>query len=97
MSRPQWTYEPNGSPLEANTGGGNAEQTINLPPGTTAFFLSAKTQSARVTLNDEAATATNGMVIIAGAQPLFVPVGYPYKIRFIGEAANCELNVIPLR
>lgn len=97
MSRPQWTYEPNGPCLEANTGGGNTEQTIVLPAGTTAMLLSSKTASARITLDDTAATATNGIIVVAGAQPMFIPVGYPYKVRFVGEAANSELNVLPLK
>lgn len=81
---------------ESATSTGTAnKQTITKPPGANGMFLSAKTNNARVTFDgtDPGAGAAPGLIIAAGAQPVFFP--FATDIEFVSEAAaNSELNVL---
>lgn len=77
-----------------STGTGN-KQTITKPKNATSMMLSAKTNNARVTFDgtDPGAGAAPGLIVVAGAQPVFFP--FATDIEFVSEAAaNAELNVL---
>lgn len=86
---------------QLTTGAGNTEQTLVLDVDCTALYLSARTANAYVTFNNTVAASTNGIEILSGAQPVFFPIGYQahgaHTLRYIGQAANCVLNVLQLR
>lgn len=50
-------------------------QAIALPPNCTSMILAAETAAVFVTFDDTAASATNGLPIISGAQPVYIPLG----------------------
>jgi len=54
---------------------GDSMNTITLAATCVAVILDARAQSVAVTFDDTTPTATNGIVIIAGAQPVYIPVG----------------------
>lgn len=91
---------------QLNSGAGNTEQTLNLDKDCNAVLLSARTANAYVTFNDTAAAAGNGIEIIAGAQPVLIPLGFHAgprvaatggsPLRMIGASANALLNVLQL-
>ncbi len=76
------------------------EQTITLEPTCVALILGARTQSVSVTFDDSAPSATNGLVIVAAAQPVYLPVGYhahaSHNLKAIGLAAGGFLDVVQL-
>ena len=77
-----------------STGTGN-KQTLTKPPNANGMSLSAKTNNARVTFDgtDPGAGVAPGLIIIAGAQPVFFP--FATDIEFVSEiAGNSELNVL---
>lgn len=77
-----------------STGTGN-KLTLARPAWANACMLSAKTNNARVTFGgeDPGAGAAPGLIIVAGAQPVFFP--FATDIEFVSEAAaNSELNVL---
>lgn len=81
---------------EAATSTGTAnKQTLTKPRNATAMMLSAKTNNARVTFDgtDPGAGVAPGLIVIAGAQPVFFP--FATDIEFVSEAAAAsELNVL---
>lgn len=85
---------------QLTTGAGNTEQTLTLNRDCVAVVLSSRTGNAYVTFNDTAATSSNGIEIIAAAQPIYVPLGYHanpnHTLRVIGSAINTLLNVVQL-
>ena len=70
-----------------STGTANV-QSIPVPKGANAMFICAETTGARVTFDGTTPDATHGIVIIAGAQPLFVPIGAAQSIQFVSAAAG---------
>lgn len=79
----------------ATSSGTGNKQTITKPSSATSMMLSAKTNNARVTFDgtDPGAGAPPGLVIVAGAQPIFFP--FAADIEFVSEiAGNSELNVL---
>lgn len=92
---------------QLNTTGGNTEQTLTLDSDCTALLLSARTGNAYVTFNNTTASSSNGIEILAGAQPVYIPIGFhaaptgglPTQgtvLRVIGSAASTILNVLQL-
>jgi hypothetical protein len=81
---------------ESATSTGTADiKTITKPPNANGMYLSAKTNNARVTFDGTApgAGVAPGLIIVAGAQPVFFP--FATDIKFVSEiAGNSELNVL---
>lgn len=96
MPRVYKTYDlpqGGGTHAQATTGAGNTVQTISPPQGdASACFVSVRTNNAYITVDGSTPSAANGLEIIAGAQPLFVPLGR--EIKAIGAAANTIVNVL---
>jgi len=65
-----------------------------------AVILDARTQDMFVTFDNTAPSATNGIVVKAGAQPLYVPLGYhahvDHIIRAVEAAATGFLDILQL-
>ena len=75
-------------------------QTITLNPKTVAVLLGARTQSIAVTFDNSTPSATKGLVIVAGAQPVLIPLGYNaegnHNLKAIGLSAGGFLDLIQL-
>lgn len=69
-------------------------KTATRPAEAVGCYLSAKAQSVRVTFDGSTPAATNGLVIIGGAQPVFFPLGDGVTLKALEEAASGELNVM---
>ena len=80
--------------------GVDTAQTILLEKTCVAVVLGARTQSVSVTFDDTVPSATNGLVITAGAQPVYIPVGFHGAVngnlKAIGLAAGGFLDVLQL-
>ena len=75
-------------------------QTLTLEGSCSALLLGARTQSVSITLDNTVPSATNGLVIVAGAQPVYIPLGYHaeanHNLKAIGLAAGGFLDVVQL-
>ena len=75
-------------------------QTLALDPRCAALLLSAKTANVFVTFDNSTPAATNGLEIVAGSQPVLVPLGYyahvNHSLKIIGAAINAVLNVVQM-
>jgi hypothetical protein len=76
-------------------------QTLTLETTCVAVILGARTQSVSVTFDNTTPVAgTNGLVIVAGAQPVFLPLGYhaegSHNLKAIGLVAGGFLDVLQL-
>jgi len=83
-----------GAHVQTTTGAGNSEQTITAPEDAVACFISMRGQNAYVTWNNTAASSANGLELISGAQPLFLPLGFPYVLRYIGAGTDAIINIL---
>jgi hypothetical protein len=54
---------------------GGADTPLVLAPNCNAVILSAETATVFVTFDDTVGSATNGLPIISGAQPVYIPLG----------------------
>lgn len=71
--------------------------TVTLEATCTAVLLSATTANVVVTFDNTTPTATNGIPIIAGAQPVLIPIGYHgHSSHNIKAAAGGVLDVVQL-
>ena len=71
--------------------------TIPLEPTCSAVLLSATGGNVAVTFDNTAPGASNGIPIIAGAQPVLIPVGYHgNENHTIRAAAGGTLDVVQL-
>jgi hypothetical protein len=69
-------------------------QTVAFTRNTSAIILSAEAQNVRVTFDGTTPTSTNGILIISGAQPVTLPIGYSANgIKGLGAAAGGFLHV----
>lgn len=66
-------------------------QAITMNRNTTAVLLAATSQTVFVTFDGTTPTATNGIPIIAGAQPVLIPLAG--SLSGIGAAAGGFLHV----
>lgn len=86
--------------IQLNTGGGNTLQTQVLDETCSALLLSARTGNAYVTWDNTSASASNGLEIVAGANPVYIPLGYnahsSHTLKMIGSAASTLLNIVQL-
>ena len=75
-------------------------QTLTLEPTCTAVMLGARAQSVWVTFDDTTPSATNGIAIVAGAQPVYIPLGYyahaNHNLKALGALAGGFLDVLQL-
>ena len=53
----------------------SAEATVTLEKDCNAIMLAAETAAVFVTFDDTVASATNGIPIVAAAQPVYIPLG----------------------
>ncbi len=71
-----------------------------LAPNCTAVILGARTQNMFVTFDNSVPSASNGIVIVAGAQPVYIPLGYhadgSHTIRAVEGAATGVLDILQL-
>jgi len=71
-----------------------------LAPNCTALLLSARAQNVFVTFDNSAPSASNGLTIVAGAQPVYIPLGYhaeaSHTIRAVEAAATGLLDILQL-
>ena len=91
MPRVYKTYDLD-SHAQGNTGAGNAVTTLTAPAGANACLLSARTANCYAVWDGSTPAATNGLEIVAAAQPVLIPIGN--SIEFIGAAASAILNVV---
>lgn len=71
--------------------------TITLETDCVAVILSATTGNVIVTFDNSTPTSSNGLPIIAGAQPVLMPVGYHANANHaIKAAAGGILDVVQL-
>ena len=65
-----------------------------------ALILNARGQNMFVTFDNTAPSATNGIVIVAGSQPIYIPLGYhaenSHIIRAVEQAATGFLDILQL-
>lgn len=54
---------------------GGVEQVVTLADNCNSVILAAETAAVFVSFDGTAATATNGIPIISGAQPVYIPLG----------------------
>ena len=85
---------------QLNSGGTNTVQTLTFENGCSAIMVSAKTANAFVTFDQSVPAATNGLEIVAGGQPVLIPLGFNahngHQLKMIGAAINAVLNVLQL-
>lgn len=58
------------------------------PAGAEGVIISVNTQDARISFDGSVATATNGLMIKAGSQPLFFPIAVDLSIIGLNAAAS---------
>ena len=68
-------------------------QTIAISQHATAVLLAATAQTVFVTFDGSTPSATNGIPIIAGAQPVLIPLAPSGGVKGIGAAAGGFLHV----
>lgn len=67
------------------------------PAGACGFWISCLTQDCRVSLDGSAATATNGLAIKAGSQPVFLPFSEK-NLSIIGlNATASDVTIVWVR
>lgn len=75
-------------------------QTITLNAKCTAVMVGARAQNVFVTLDDSTPSATKGLVIIQGAQPVYIPLGYHanvnHSLKAIGATTGGFLDLVQL-
>lgn len=94
MARAGKTYDLSGSghAAQQNSTGIADVKTFPNPGNAVAAFVSVKTGAARVSLTGQTPTASVGIVIPAGALPLWVPV--EGDILAAGDGAASDINVL---
>jgi hypothetical protein len=75
------------SPLATGSG-----STITNPLGAHACFITVATQNAYLTLDGTTPSATNGLTLVAGGQPFFLPCGRPLTV--LSATAGAVINVL---
>ena len=79
---------------------GDSVNTILLAVNCVAVVLGARTQSVAVVFDNTTPSATNGIVIVAGAQPVYIPLGYHaegnHNLKSISLVAGGLLDVLQL-
>jgi hypothetical protein len=71
--------------------------TVTLDSDCSAVLLSATTANVIVTFDNSVPSSTNGIPIIAGAQPVLIPFGYhSHGSHNIRAAAGGVLDIIQL-
>ena len=72
---------------------------VAAPAGAAGFWVSVLTQDIRISFDGTAATATNGLAIKAGSQPIFIPiVGDSNNLSIIGlNVAASDVSIIWVR
>jgi hypothetical protein len=75
-------------------------QTLLMESACRELILSARAQSVAVTFDDSTPSATNGIVIVSGQQPVRIPLGYhahgAHNLKAIGLAAGGFLDVLQI-
>lgn len=90
-------YHPPASGAHArDSSSGTADvKTLTPPAGATACVLCVETTSARVTFDGSTPSATNGLVVPSGANPLVLDVRPGAGIKWASTAAAASiLNVL---
>jgi hypothetical protein len=74
--------------------------TLTLEPTCVALLLGARGQAMWVTFDDSTPSTTNGLAVIAGAQPAYIPLGYhahaSHNVKTVQSAATGFLDVVQL-
>jgi hypothetical protein len=74
-----------------------AAVTEAAPAGACGFWISVLTQDVRVSLDGTVATATNGLAIKAGTQPIFLPFS-EHDLSIIGlNATASDVTIVWVR
>lgn len=106
MPRQGTSYELTGTAphTQLTTGAGNSVQTLALDANCAAVILSGQgtgTNLAYVTFDNSTPASSNGVVILAAAQPVIIPLGYyahsSHSLKVIGSAINTILNVLQIK
>lgn len=75
-------------------------QTLTMEPACTSLILNARTQNVFITFDDSAPSTTNGITVIAAAQPWECPIGYfshsSHNLKALGAAAGGKLDVLQI-
>lgn len=82
------------NPVGAHSSGAtiSSATTLTAPTGATKILIQALTQNVRLTLDGTAPTTTLGFQLLAGAQPLLIPLGNATTVKVIEEAATASLQ-----
>jgi len=85
--------------IQLDTGAGPSEQLVTPPKYATAMIVSARTGNIYLSLDGNAATATNCIEIVAGAQPVLIPVRIREgeQLRAQGAVAQAKLQIVWLQ
>lgn len=74
-----------------------AAVTEAAPAGACGFWITVLTQDARVSVDGTAATATNGIAIKAGTQPVYLPFS-EHDLSIIGlNATASDITIVWVR
>lgn len=66
------------------------------PAGARGFLISVATQNARVSLDGTTATATNGLVVVAGAPAVYIPIARALSIIGLNATAS-DVSIVWVR
>lgn len=84
---------PQGAHAQATSTGTTDVHTINAPASAKGFLFTAQNNGAYFTFDGTAPSSTNGLHVVAGAAPVFIPLGK--NITFASDAAgNAVINVV---
>lgn len=72
------------------------EQTLTLEPSCVAVMVNARgTGPVNITFDGTTPSATNGLAIVSGAQPVYIPLGYhahgSHELRALGAASFLDV------
>jgi hypothetical protein len=76
-------------------------KTITLEPGSSAMLVDAKTNAGFLTFNGSTPSATNGLPIVNGAQPVLIPLGWyahsGHQVKWASSVAgNSVLDLLQI-
>lgn len=63
--------------------------------GARGFYISVRTADIYITFDGTTPSATNGLAVAAGQQPVFIPI--PKSFKAFGSAASCPTSVLWVR
>ena len=69
---------------------------VTCPAGSRGFMVSCLTQDCRISLDGTTATATNGLAVKAGSQPVYIPVARNLSVIGLNASAS-DITIVWVR